>query len=209
MFFTVSAVSVDSTVLKVAKPKERCKYHPNCNKQFCEYYHPSAPCKSFPNCKFADKCMYSHPKCKFDLACMSIDCNFAHSGSRDLSHVQLVLPPLCKWNGLTICTSILMTIISLYWQRRMWYLCKTTNRYPHRWQRLRQRPCANTIRIAQKSAAPSIIRSPVVTARIALISSNAYSITRRCKANSSGSRHWAREEELAQLEQLPFISIYI
>ncbi|XP_043864257.1 zinc finger CCCH domain-containing protein 14 [Drosophila mojavensis] len=91
---TLSAVSVDSTVLKVAKPKERCKYHPNCNKQFCEYYHPSAPCKSFPNCKFADKCMYSHPKCKFDLACMSVDCNFAHSGPRDLSHVHLTVPPL-------------------------------------------------------------------------------------------------------------------
>ncbi|XP_034117695.1 zinc finger CCCH domain-containing protein 14 [Drosophila albomicans] len=90
----LSAVNVDSTVLKVTKPKERCKYHPNCSKQFCDYYHPSAPCKSFPNCKFADKCMYSHPKCKFDLACMSIDCNFAHSGNRDLSHAQLAAPPL-------------------------------------------------------------------------------------------------------------------
>lgn len=90
----LSAVSVDSTVLKVNKPKERCKYHPNCTKQFCEFYHPTAPCKSFPNCKFADKCMYSHPKCKFDLACMSIDCNYAHSGQRDLSHVQLAAPPL-------------------------------------------------------------------------------------------------------------------
>ncbi|XP_017084119.2 zinc finger CCCH domain-containing protein 14 [Drosophila eugracilis] len=90
----LSAVSVDSTVLKVNKPKERCKYHPNCTKQFCEYYHPTAPCKSFPNCKFADKCMYSHPKCKFDMACMSIDCNFAHGGQRDLSHVQLAAPPL-------------------------------------------------------------------------------------------------------------------
>ncbi|KAH8360093.1 hypothetical protein KR093_010659 [Drosophila rubida] len=98
----LSAVNVDSTVLKVTKPKERCKYHPNCSKQFCEYYHPSAPCKSFPNCKFADKCMYSHPKCKFDLACMSIDCNFAHSGNRDLSHAQLSAPPLCKYTGDTI-----------------------------------------------------------------------------------------------------------
>ncbi|XP_017020231.1 zinc finger CCCH domain-containing protein 14 [Drosophila kikkawai] len=90
----LSAVSVDSAVLKVAKPKERCKYHPNCTKQFCEYYHPTAPCKSFPNCKFADKCMYSHPKCKYDMSCMSVDCNFAHSGQRDLSHVQLTAPPL-------------------------------------------------------------------------------------------------------------------
>ncbi|XP_016981443.1 zinc finger CCCH domain-containing protein 14 [Drosophila rhopaloa] len=90
----LSAVSVDSTVLKVNKPKERCKYHPNCTKQFCEYYHPTAPCKSFPNCKFADKCMYSHPKCKFDMACMSIDCNYAHGGQRELSHVQLAAPPL-------------------------------------------------------------------------------------------------------------------
>lgn len=93
----MSAVSVDSTVLKVTKPKERCKYHPSCTKQFCEYYHPTAPCKTFPNCKFADKCMYSHPKCKFDMSCMSIDCNYAHSGQRDLSHVQLTAPPLCKY----------------------------------------------------------------------------------------------------------------
>ncbi|KAH8246973.1 hypothetical protein KR032_005614 [Drosophila birchii] len=92
----LSAVSVDSAVLKVTKPKERCKYHPNCTKQFCEFYHPTAPCKSFPNCKFADKCMYSHPKCKYDMSCMSVDCNFAHSGQRDLSHVQLTAPPLCK-----------------------------------------------------------------------------------------------------------------
>ncbi|KAH8386005.1 hypothetical protein KR200_012233 [Drosophila serrata] len=90
----LSAVSVDSAVLKVTKPKERCKYHPSCTKQFCEYYHPTAPCKSFPNCKFADKCMYSHPKCKYDMSCMSVDCNFAHSGQRDLSHVQLTAPPL-------------------------------------------------------------------------------------------------------------------
>ncbi|XP_022210391.2 zinc finger CCCH domain-containing protein 18 [Drosophila obscura] len=90
----LSAVSVDSAVLKVSKPKERCKYHPSCTKQFCEYYHPTAPCKSFPNCKFADKCMYSHPKCMYDMSCMSIDCNYAHSGQRDLSHVQLTAPPL-------------------------------------------------------------------------------------------------------------------
>ncbi|XP_002073144.4 zinc finger CCCH domain-containing protein 14 [Drosophila willistoni] len=99
---TLSAVSVDSAVLKVSSKqqqqlpaKERCKYHPNCTKQFCEYYHPTAPCKTFPNCKFADKCMYSHPKCKYDMSCMSIDCNFAHSGVRDLSHGhQLMAPPL-------------------------------------------------------------------------------------------------------------------
>ncbi|XP_034662574.1 zinc finger CCCH domain-containing protein 14 [Drosophila subobscura] len=90
----LSAVSVDSAVLKVSKPKERCKYHPSCTKQFCEYYHPTAPCKSFPNCKFADKCMYAHPKCMYDMSCMSIDCNYAHSGQRDLSHVQLTAPPL-------------------------------------------------------------------------------------------------------------------
>ncbi|EDW33953.1 GL21991 [Drosophila persimilis] len=90
----LSAVSVDSAVMKVSKPKERCKYHPSCTKQFCEYYHPTAPCKSFPNCKFADKCMYSHPKCMYDMSCMSIDCNYAHSGQRDLSHVQLTAPPL-------------------------------------------------------------------------------------------------------------------
>lgn len=62
------------------KPKERCKYFPNCTKgDTCEFIHPSTPCKSFPNCKFGDMCLYLHPKCKFDLTCSRLDCNFSHT----------------------------------------------------------------------------------------------------------------------------------
>ncbi|KAL9889426.1 nuclear polyadenosine RNA-binding 2 [Glossina fuscipes fuscipes] len=91
---SLNSVSVDSGAYRSLKPKERCKYHPNCTKTFCEYYHPSAPCKSFPNCKYADKCMYSHPKCKYDLACVNLDCNFSHSGPRRASLLESSAPPL-------------------------------------------------------------------------------------------------------------------
>ncbi|XP_005186210.1 zinc finger CCCH domain-containing protein 14 [Musca domestica] len=91
---SLNSVPVDSTAYRNAKPKERCKYHPNCTKSFCEFYHPTAPCKSFPNCKYADKCMYSHPKCKYDLACVNLDCNFSHSGPRSSSLLEPTAPPL-------------------------------------------------------------------------------------------------------------------
>uniref|UniRef100_A0A1A9WF47 Zinc finger CCCH domain-containing protein 14 n=1 Tax=Glossina brevipalpis TaxID=37001 RepID=A0A1A9WF47_9MUSC len=91
---SLNSVSVDSGAYRSLKPKERCKYHPNCTKTFCEYYHPSAPCKSFPNCKYADKCMYSHPRCKYDLACVNLDCNFSHSGPRRASLLESSAPPL-------------------------------------------------------------------------------------------------------------------
>ncbi|CAD6991374.1 unnamed protein product [Ceratitis capitata] len=91
---SLSSVTLDSTAVRVMKTKERCKYHPNCTKQFCDYYHPTAPCKSFPNCKFADKCLYSHPHCKYDLACTNLDCNYAHSGPRDPAQLVPQAPPL-------------------------------------------------------------------------------------------------------------------
>ncbi|XP_061399548.1 zinc finger CCCH domain-containing protein 14 [Musca vetustissima] len=91
---SLSSVPVDSSAYRNIKPKERCKYHPNCTKTFCEFYHPTAPCKSFPNCKYADKCMYSHPKCKYDLACVNLDCNFSHSGPRSSSLLEPTAPPL-------------------------------------------------------------------------------------------------------------------
>ncbi|XP_037950726.1 zinc finger CCCH domain-containing protein 14 [Teleopsis dalmanni] len=90
---SLNSVALNIASIKTNKPKERCKYHPNCTKQFCEFYHPSAACKSFPNCKFADKCIYTHPKCKFDVSCTNGDCNFAHSGPRNCS-LQLTAPPL-------------------------------------------------------------------------------------------------------------------
>ncbi|XP_073817069.1 nuclear polyadenosine RNA-binding 2 [Musca autumnalis] len=91
---SLNSVPVDSSAYRNIKPKERCKYHPNCTKTFCEFYHPTAPCKSFPNCKYADKCMYSHPKCKYDLACVNLDCNFSHSGPRSSSLLEPAAPPL-------------------------------------------------------------------------------------------------------------------
>ncbi|XP_011190371.1 zinc finger CCCH domain-containing protein 13 [Zeugodacus cucurbitae] len=91
---SLSSVTLDSSAVRVMKTKERCKYHPNCTKQFCDYYHPTAPCKSFPNCKFADKCLYSHPHCKYDLACTNLDCNYAHSGARDPTQLVPQAPPL-------------------------------------------------------------------------------------------------------------------
>ncbi|XP_054725874.1 zinc finger CCCH domain-containing protein 13 [Anastrepha obliqua] len=91
---SLSSVTLDSAAVRVLKTKERCKYHPNCTKQFCDYYHPTAPCKSFPNCKYADKCLYSHPHCKYDLACTNLDCNYSHSGPRDPAQLVPQAPPL-------------------------------------------------------------------------------------------------------------------
>ncbi|XP_065354829.1 zinc finger CCCH domain-containing protein 14 [Calliphora vicina] len=92
---SLNSVPVDSSgSFRNSKPKERCKYHPNCTKSFCEFYHPTSVCKSFPNCKFADKCLYSHPRCKYDLACVNLDCNFSHSGPRSASLLEPTAPPI-------------------------------------------------------------------------------------------------------------------
>uniref|UniRef100_A0A6B2EH44 Zinc finger CCCH domain-containing protein 14 n=1 Tax=Phlebotomus kandelakii TaxID=1109342 RepID=A0A6B2EH44_9DIPT len=109
-----SLLSSVTVVQPSAKPKDRCKYFPNCTKgDSCEFIHPSTPCKAFPNCKFGDLCLYLHPKCKFDLTCSRHNCNFSHtpiiSAAPPLaSHVvpvhnykmistQNLLPPLCKF----------------------------------------------------------------------------------------------------------------
>ncbi|XP_055301894.1 zinc finger CCCH domain-containing protein 14 [Sitodiplosis mosellana] len=74
-----SAITVTSNENKVAK-KERCKFYPSCTRgERCDYYHPTTPCKAFPNCKYGDICLYIHPKCKFDLTCSRLDCNFTHT----------------------------------------------------------------------------------------------------------------------------------
>lgn len=72
--------------------KEKCKYYPACGKgENCEFVHPTTACKAFPNCKFGEQCLYIHPKCKFDLTCTRLGCNFSHTTV--ISHA----PPLCKF----------------------------------------------------------------------------------------------------------------
>ncbi|KAL5273835.1 ZC3H14.2 family protein [Megaselia abdita] len=61
------------------KPKERCKFYPACTKFECEFFHPLSSCKAFPNCKFAEKCLYIHPKCKYDVSCTNNGCNYSHT----------------------------------------------------------------------------------------------------------------------------------
>lgn len=93
--------SVNSVYSRNTKSKERCKYHPNCTKAFCDYYHSTSICKSFPNCKFTDNCKYSHPRCKYDLVCTNVDCNYSHSGPRNLRSYESAAPPLCKYTNTT------------------------------------------------------------------------------------------------------------
>lgn len=51
----------------------------------------------FPNCKFADKCLFIHPNCKYDAKCTKPDCPYTHASRRT------PLPPpkpgkdLLKW----------------------------------------------------------------------------------------------------------------
>jgi len=42
------------------------------------------PCKNFKagNCRFGDKCNFSHEMCRFDGRCTNVNCNYPHS--RDL-----------------------------------------------------------------------------------------------------------------------------
>lgn len=84
------AVPVQDSAKPIVKPKERCKFYPLCNNATCAFYHPTLPCKSFPNCKFGDSCAYVHPRCKFDTSCARVDCNFSHSQSV----TGLTLPPI-------------------------------------------------------------------------------------------------------------------
>lgn len=80
-FSVLSAITipVQEPSKPIVKSKERCKYYPLCSNVSCNFYHPTLPCKLFPNCKFGDSCAYVHPRCKFDTSCARIDCNFSHS----------------------------------------------------------------------------------------------------------------------------------
>lgn len=73
------AVPVPDTAKPIVKSKERCRFYPSCSNTNCAFYHPTLPCKLFPNCKFADSCVFVHPRCKFDSSCVRNDCNFSHS----------------------------------------------------------------------------------------------------------------------------------
>lgn len=85
-----SAIAVISSEMKLDK-RDRCKFYPLCGKgDRCEFIHPSAPCKAFPNCKYGDQCLYIHPKCKFDLTCSRLGCNFTHTA------IASAAPPICK-----------------------------------------------------------------------------------------------------------------
>lgn len=37
------------------------------------------PSRAFPSCRFGDKCMYTHPLCKFNELCSRPDCPYAHN----------------------------------------------------------------------------------------------------------------------------------
>jgi zinc finger CCCH domain-containing protein 14 len=77
---SISVPVVDTSKPSV-KPKERCKFYPSCSNSNCAFYHPTLPCKLFPNCKFGDSCGFVHPRCKFDSSCGRVDCNYSHSQS--------------------------------------------------------------------------------------------------------------------------------
>uniref|UniRef100_A0A7N9CR80 Zinc finger CCCH domain-containing protein 14 n=1 Tax=Macaca fascicularis TaxID=9541 RepID=A0A7N9CR80_MACFA len=60
-----------------------------------EYHPPISPCKAFPSCKFAEKCLFVHPNCKYDAKCTKPDCPFTHVSRRIpvLSPKPAVAPP--------------------------------------------------------------------------------------------------------------------
>jgi len=43
------AVPVPDSAKPIVKPKERCKFYPLCSNAGCSFYHPTLPCKLFPN----------------------------------------------------------------------------------------------------------------------------------------------------------------
>ena len=72
---------------------ERCRFWPACvNGAACEYHHPTLHCKTFPHCKFGDKCLYIHPNCRFDSKCARPDCPFTHSSRRSIPPSPPTIP---------------------------------------------------------------------------------------------------------------------
>ncbi|XP_005101618.1 zinc finger CCCH domain-containing protein 14 [Aplysia californica] len=77
------SVSEGVSAVKRAKLSERCRFWPACAAGgACEYWHPTTHCKTFPNCKFGDKCLFIHPNCRFDSKCTRPDCPFTHTSKR-------------------------------------------------------------------------------------------------------------------------------
>ena len=82
-----SFANAEMSELSVAQKPEKllgsCEYRPACkNGDECAYHHPVSPCKAFPNCKFAEKCLFVHPNCKYDAKCTKPDCAFTHMSRR-------------------------------------------------------------------------------------------------------------------------------
>uniref|UniRef100_A0A2K5V2F3 Zinc finger CCCH domain-containing protein 14 n=1 Tax=Macaca fascicularis TaxID=9541 RepID=A0A2K5V2F3_MACFA len=81
---------------KEQKLAERCASWPSCqNSDERKYHPPISPCKAFPSCKFAEKCLFVHPNCKYDAKCTKPDCPFTHVSRRIpvLSPKPAVAPP--------------------------------------------------------------------------------------------------------------------
>lgn len=49
--------------------------------------------RAFPNCKFAEKCLFIHPNCKYDAKCTKPDCPFTHMSRR----IPVLSPKPGEW----------------------------------------------------------------------------------------------------------------
>ncbi|KAK3777363.1 hypothetical protein RRG08_014109 [Elysia crispata] len=85
----------DLSALQRARSQERCRYWPACMAGTdCQYHHPTTHCKTFPNCKFGDKCLFIHPNCRFDSKCVRADCPYTHTSKRHPSQLVVTsMPP--------------------------------------------------------------------------------------------------------------------
>ncbi|RUS89218.1 hypothetical protein EGW08_003028 [Elysia chlorotica] len=86
------------SALQQARSQERCRFWPACMAGTdCQYHHPTTHCKTFPNCKFGDKCLFIHPNCRFDSKCVRADCPYTHTSKRHPSQLVASMPmPLSR-----------------------------------------------------------------------------------------------------------------
>jgi hypothetical protein len=74
------ARSTTSGVQQGLNKPVQCRFGAHCTNTNCRFSHQSQqPCRSFPNCPFADKCNYKHPTCKFDDGCTRPNCPYHHT----------------------------------------------------------------------------------------------------------------------------------
>lgn len=79
---------------EVGKIPERCKFYPHCRDETtCMYSHPAKPCINFPNCWFGDKCLFIHPKCRFEPNCTKPGCPYMHTMPRQVIPKPIVSKP--------------------------------------------------------------------------------------------------------------------